>query len=136
MAPGTHAFVSWWTANVVLLSRRDRLVVFLAGILPDLDGLTLLYSKEAYLRYHHVVSHNLFGCLLWTAFAALVARQRVRCAALACLCWHVHLACDYFGSAGPARDVWVLPYLYPLVGELTERGLVGPRWYWNPWPRR
>src|SRR5438874_7266388 len=93
MAPGTHAFVSWWTANVIPLSRRDRLVVFLAGILPDLDGLTLLHSEEAYIRYHHVVSHNLLGCLLWTGFAALLAKQRARCAALACLCWHLHLAC-------------------------------------------
>jgi hypothetical protein len=133
MAPGTHAFVSWWTANVIGLSRRDRLVVFLAGILPDLDGLTLLYSVEAYIRYHHVVSHNLLSCLLWTAFAALLARQRTRCAVLACLCWHLHLACDYFGSAGPGREVWPLPYFYPFVGNLTDRGLAGPHWYWNPW---
>jgi inner membrane protein len=133
MAPGTHAFISWWTANVIPLSRRDRLLVFLAGLLPDLDGLTLLYSEEAYLRYHHVLSHNLLGCLLWTGLAAALARQRAVCAALTCLCWHLHLACDYFGSGGGNRDIWVLPYLYPLVGELTEHRFIGPSWYWNRW---
>jgi hypothetical protein len=133
MAPGTHAFISWWTANVVALSRRDRLVVFLAGVLPDLDGLTLLRSEEAYIRYHHILAHNLLACLVWTGLAAALARQRAICSALTFLCWHLHLACDYFGSAGPGPEVWVLPYLYPLVGEMTERSFVGPRWYWNPW---
>src|SRR5579883_1782633 len=46
MAPVTHALLSWWTANVATLRRRDRLAVFLAGVLPDLDGLGLLFSRR------------------------------------------------------------------------------------------
>src|SRR5262245_15594245 len=121
MAPGTHALVSWWTANVLPLSRRDRFVVLLAGMLPDLDGLTLFVSEEAYLRYHHVVSHNLLGCLLWTALVAVLAKEKRKCAALAFLCWHLHLMCDYFGSGGENREIWVLPYLYPAVGTLEAQ---------------
>ncbi len=134
MAPGTHALLGWWTANVVPLERRDRLLVFLGGVLPDLDGLGLLFSMEAYHTYHHVLFHNLTGCLLWVAVTAAAARDRVRCALLAFLNWHLHLACDYFGSRGPMTDPpWVLPYLFPFVGGWSDETLVGPSWYWNPW---
>lgn len=134
MAPGTHAFLGWWTANVVPLGRRDRLLVFLGGLLPDLDGLGLLYSAEAYQTYHHVLCHNLAGCLVWVAVTAAAARDRGRCALLAFLNWHLHLACDYFGSRGPMdTPPWPLPYLFPLVGGWSGETFSGPAWYWNPW---
>jgi hypothetical protein len=134
MAPGTHALIGWWSANVLPLSRRDRLLVFLGGILPDLDGLGLLYSQEAYFTYHHVLCHNLLGCFLWALVVALLSRDRMRCVALAVLNWHLHLACDYFGSRGPWESPpWVLPYLFPAVGGWSDGEFVGPAWYWNPW---
>jgi hypothetical protein len=134
MAPGTHALLGWWTANVLPLTRRDRLLVFLGGVLPDLDGLGLFFSREAYFAYHHVLFHNLFGCVVWVAATTLLADDRRRCGVLAFLNWHLHLACDYFGSRGPMdTPPWVLPYLYPLVGRLADGVLEGPAWYWNPW---
>jgi hypothetical protein len=134
MTPGTHSLVGWWTANVVPLPRRDRFLVFLGGVLPDLDGLGLLYSKEAYFTYHHVLCHNLFACLAWTLLAGLTARQRTICATLSFLNWHLHLACVYFGSRGPPpSEPWVLPYLFPLVGSWHGTEFAGPSWYWNRW---
>lgn len=134
MAPGTHALIGWWTANVLPLTRRDRLFVFLAGVLPDLDGLGMFYSKEAYVMYHHVLCHNLLGCVVCAVLIAAVAADRTRCVSLAILNWHLHLACDYFGSRGPPETPpWVLPYLYPFVGSQSGEGFVGPAWYWNPW---
>jgi hypothetical protein len=138
MAPGTHAVIGWWTANVFPLSRRDRLLVFLGGVLPDLDGLGLLTDKfwtsHAYQTYHHVLCHNLFVGLLWAGLAAGLAQAALHCGLLALLNWHVHLACDYFGSRGPMSDPpWVLPYLYPLVGDWHGLEVTGPSWYWNRW---
>ncbi len=134
MAPGTHALIGWWSANVVPLGRRDRLLIFLGGVLPDLDGLGLFISLEAYLTYHHVLCHNLACGLLWTVLTALFARDRWRCVVLTLLNWHLHLACDYFGSRGPwETPPWPLPYLFPLVGNWSGTTLQGPAWYWNPW---
>jgi hypothetical protein len=134
MAPGTHALIGWWTANVLPLSRRDLLLVFLGGVLPDLDGLGLFVSDHADLIYHHVLFHNLLGCVVWTALTAVAARDRLRCATLAALNWHLHLACDYFGSRGPwDTPPWVLPYLFPFVGHWSGGEFVGPAWYYNPW---
>ncbi len=134
MAPGTHTLIGWWTANVLPLSRRDRLLVFLGGVLPDLDGLGLLYDLDAYRTYHHVLLHNLFAGLAWVAAVGVVAANRVPCVTLTVLNWHLHLACDYFGSRGPwDSPPWVLPYLFPLVGGWHGAEFTGPRWYWNPW---
>jgi hypothetical protein len=134
MAPGTHALIGWWTANVLPLSRRDRLLVFAGGVLPDIDGLGVFFSSDAYLRYHHILCHNLLACISATLLAAVLARQRVAAAALVFLNWHVHLACDYFGSRGPMTDPpWILPYLFPFVGTWSSAGFAGPAWYWNPW---
>jgi hypothetical protein len=134
MAPGTHAFIGWWVANVEPLTRRDRFVLFLAGVLPDLDGLPRLWGDyDLYVTYHHVLCHNLLGCVIWTAVVAAVARRRLVCATLAFLSWHVHLACDYFGSGAGDGSVWVLPYLFPAVGGWAGGEFVGPAWYWNPW---
>jgi hypothetical protein len=133
MAPGTHAFIGWWTANVVPLSRRDRSVVFLAGVLPDLDGLGLLYSVQAYLTYHHVLCHHLLGCVLWSTLVAILSQQPRKSTTLAFLSWHLHLACDYFGSGGADGSVWPLAYLYPFIGEASANAFRGPTWYWNRW---
>jgi hypothetical protein len=138
MMPGTHAVIGWWTANVVPLGRRDRLLVFLGGVLPDLDGIGRLtdgiWTEDAYLVYHHVLCHNLFACLGWAALVGVLAQDRLRCVLLAVLDWHLHLACDYFGSRGPMTSPpWVLPYLFPLVGSWQGSELVGPSWYWNRW---
>src|SRR5262249_27043465 len=98
------------------------------------DGLGLLYSHEAYVTYHHVLCHNLFAGLVWAAAVGALATRRVPCATLAFLNWHLHLACDYFGSRGPWESPpWVLPYLSPLVGSRSGEELIGPAWYWNPW---
>jgi hypothetical protein len=134
MAPGTHALIGWWTANVLPLSRRDRLLIFLGGILPDLDGLGLFVSPDTYFAYHHVLCHNLLGGQIWAALTAAAAGARLRCAALAFLNWHLHLAADYFGSRGPPdTPPWVLPYLFPFVGHWSGPEFVGPAWYYNPW---
>jgi hypothetical protein len=134
MSPVAHGLIGWWSANVIPLDRRDRLLVFLAGLAADLDGAPLVYSWEAYRTYHHVVCHNGLWAAICTGLVAAVASRRGPAATLAFLSFHLHLACDYFGSGGPGPTVWVLPYFFPWVGGWDAAGsFVGPRWYWNPW---
>src|SRR5881396_3540637 len=113
MSPVSHACISWCVANARSLSRRDRLLVFLAGILPDLDGLGLLVSEELYFRWHHIVLHNLAGALAALVLVAVFAQQRAVTLTLTFISFHLHLAADYFGSGGAEGPPWVLPYLYP-----------------------
>ena len=57
MNPIVHAELSWLGAQK-LFDRRDRMLVTLAGVLPDLDGLTLLGGEELYGKWHHVLTHG------------------------------------------------------------------------------
>lgn len=136
MGPVTHGLISWWVANARPMARRDRLLVFLAGVLPDIDGLPILFSRDLYFRWHHIACHNLCFGLICFGLIALLAEKRLLCVGLAFVSFHLHLAGDYFGSGGwdgRFLHVWPLPYLYPLVGGWDGDTFVGPAWYWNTW---
>ncbi|MBL8917848.1 MAG: metal-dependent hydrolase [Myxococcaceae bacterium] len=108
MNPIVHAELSW-LAGVRLTERRDRVLVTLAGVLPDLDGLTLLAGEEAYATWHHVLTHGLVSAVGTTAVLAAFAKRRLAVAGLAFAAFHLHLLCDLAGS-GPG---WPIAYLSP-----------------------
>ena len=39
MSPITHLLASWTVASIPKLEKRDRAIITLAGISPDIDGL-------------------------------------------------------------------------------------------------
>jgi hypothetical protein len=113
--PIIHAEISWLTGQW-LPERRDRILITLAGLAPDLDGLTLLGGEDLYGKYHHVLFHGYVGALITTAVCVAFARQRWKVAALACLAFHLHLLCDLAGS-GPG---WPILYFWPTSDRLVE----------------
>lgn len=121
MNPIVHAELSWLGAQR-LKDRRDRLLVTLAGLAPDLDGLTLLAGEEAYGKWHHVLTHGLVSALAVSALLMLFARARLAVFFYAFAAFHLHLLCDLAGS-GPG---WPLTYLWPF--SLTETSWSGQ---WN-----
>ncbi len=112
-----HTELSWLAAQA-LPRRRDRAIVTLAGVAPDLDALTLLGGTDFYGTYHHVISHGYVAALIVALCAAAAARERVKVALLALATFHLHLLCDLAGS-GPG---WPLLYFWP-----TSRH----EWFWS-----
>jgi len=106
----THLLASWAIGSG-LTERRDRRLVAWAGVLPDLDALSLALGRNAYERWHHVLTHNLLSALVVSACAMLVARQKVATTMLALAAFHVHLLLDVAGS-GPE---WTIAYFYPFA---------------------
>jgi len=114
MHPPTHVLLGWLLAEAVpSLERRDRILVAATGLVPDLDGLTILAGTEAYQAWHHVILHNVTAAVGYSALAALLARRRAVVGALALVGFHLHLLGDYLGSAGPDGSGWSVPYLQP-----------------------
>jgi len=142
VTPPAHFLASWLVAAAGGAgSRRDRIIVTLAGVLPDLDGLgygidwlaerlgraTHLYD------WHHLLFHNLGTALACTAAAFLAGARRVRTALLAALAFHLHLAMDLVGSRGPDGS-WDVPYLLPFSSAWR---LVAPfQWDLDSWQNR
>jgi hypothetical protein len=103
-----HLAISWLIGHR-LPERRDRRLVTWAGVLPDLDALSLLGGAGAFSEYHHVVTHGVVAAVVVAAASAALARQRARVLLLSFLAFHVHLICDWLGSG---RD-WPIVYFYP-----------------------
>ncbi len=106
--PIVHAELSWLAAQA-LPDRRDRVVVTLAGVLPDLDGLGIVFGPEVYARFHHQLSHGYLAAGVFGLLAALLGRRKGRTALLALATFHLHLLCDLAGS-GPD---WPIYYFWP-----------------------
>jgi len=138
MNPLTHLLASWIVAAKTTDNLRDRRLVTLAGVLPDLDGLGLMldYARGAltsgkyyyYQTYHHWLTHGLPAAVVCSALLAALGRRRWRVFWLALLTFHLHLLCDLAGSRGPDKgDIWPIFYFGPLSQH--------PMWYWKyQWP--
>ena len=141
MNPVTHLLLGWTVANTAALTPRERALVTIAGIVPDVDGLGIVADLltrnsaqplEWWGRFHHVLAHNLgFGLGVGVAAFAL-SRRRWVAASLALLSFHLHLAGDLVGARGPDGDQWPIPYLSPFSQDwqLTWTG----QWALNAWP--
>ena len=142
MSPITHFLTGWLVANVSdQIDRRERAIITLAAVAPDLDGLGVVadfltrsseHPLTLYSDYHHILGHNIgFGILL-ALIAFSFSTRRWLTAALALASFHIHLLCDLAGSRSPDGYQWPIPYLLPFSNkmQLTWNG----QWELNAWP--
>jgi len=141
MSPITHFLISWAVAGSARLDQRERAIVTLAGVAPDLDALGIIpevltrhsaHPLPWFSDYHHVLGHNLGLALVVTAVSFFLARQRWKTAALAALTFHLHLLCDLVGARGPDGYQWPIPYLLPF-SRAVQWSWHG-QWALNAWP--
>jgi hypothetical protein len=139
MSPVTHFLTGWVVANCARLDRRERAIVSLASVAPDLDGLgivpELLTRNSAhpllwFSLYHHSL-HTLAFAFVIAIIAALLARQKWKVGLLALVSFHLHLIEDLAGSRGPDGYQWPISYLKPFSAalDLTWAG----QWGLNAW---
>jgi inner membrane protein len=144
MSPLTHFAASWVIGAVTTRNQRDCTLIALAGIAPDLDGLTLIpdlitgagsHPTQYYARYHHFLFHGLFGALITAILFTVMGRDRVRVFILCFLTFHFHLLCDFVGSRGPApEDLWPIYYMGPLYRDPML--IWKHQWQLDAWPNR
>ena len=141
MNPASHFLIGWTVANSVDIPRRDRALVALSGILPDIDGIGIMAELLTentkspliwYSKYHHVLGHNLMVGLILAVAVFMLSVRRWMSAFLALLVFHLHLLGDIAGSRGPDGYQWPIPYFFPFSHDwkLTWDG----QWQLNAWP--
>jgi len=122
------------------LARRDRALVTLACLAPDIDGLGIVpewltrnssHPLLWFTRYHHSL-HTLLFSVAVALIASLLATQKLKVGLLALASFHLHLFEDLLGSRGPDGYQWPLPYLSPFSSawQLAWSG----QWGLNAWP--
>ena len=143
MNPATHFLASWFAADYSGFGRRDRILITLSGVLPDLDGLgavpdtmnRLLGNPQTYYysAFHHTLLHGLPAALLLPLLTVWAAKKRLRTWSMGVVAVHIHMLLDLVGSRGPRpADVWPVSYLAPF----SERMTLSLSWQWqlNAWP--
>jgi len=140
MSPITHFLTGWVLANGAKLNRKDRAIVALACVAPDVDGLGIipeLLTRNSshpllwFTLYHHSL-HTLAFAVVVAAIAFALANQRWKTATLAFLSFHIHLFEDVLGSRGPDGYQWPIPYLSPFSSKLQL--VWSGQWGLNAWP--
>ncbi len=127
MSPGAHLLASWLVANSCISSQRERRIVTLAGLAPDIDAVGRLADRanlwndsvtDYYFQHHHLIGHNLFAGMVISAIACTIATsRRLLVFALSLTVFHLHLVCDLLGFRGPDGYQWPIHYLYPFHPE-------------------
>ena len=134
MSPLTHFLLGWSVAGTdTSLTPRERAAVTLAGVVPDIDGMGVIWDLisrsgnfDFYQRYHHVFGHNLFFGLLVAAWGLLFGVRKRLVAALMFVSFNLHLLGDLLGARGQGDDFWAVPYFWPFSAR---------DYYWSgQWP--
>jgi len=137
MSPITHFLSGWTVANMTALNKRDRMLVTLAAVIPDIDGLGVVWDLlsgnggfEFYQRYHHVFGHNIFFGLILAALGFAAGVRKGIVLSLVFISFNVHILEDLVGSHGLGNDFWAVPYFWPLSNrEYVWSG----QWPLNGW---
>ncbi len=137
MTSGAHFLISWLSTVELLNERRERTIVALSGILPDVDGLggvvdSITGTTSYYDKYHHYFGHCGLFAVIVSAIAYFLAKSQKK---LTCILTytiiHIHLLCDIIGSKGPDGHQWPIYYFYPFN---TDFGLTwSGQWELNAW---
>lgn len=128
-----HGQVGWFLARGARLTARDRKLVTVAAMLPDLDGLSILGGYDLYYSGHHVWLHNLWAALAFSIGAAALGSRRGIVFVLSLLAVALHVLSDGFGLLAlaplwPASN-WVFwpndeRYWVAAIGEVLVPALL------------
>ncbi len=141
MNPITHGLSGWVIGSALNLDRRDRGLLTLAALAPDLDGAGLLVDiaagnlhghREYWEAWHHVGAHNLVFAGALAVLAVALAHRRLLTGALVFAVVHLHLLEDLIGSRGPDGYQWPIHYFAPLDSEWSL--VWSGQWALNAWP--
>ncbi|MBN1625579.1 MAG: metal-dependent hydrolase [Deltaproteobacteria bacterium] len=142
MSPITHFLTGWLVANTSKAGKRERMLITIAGIIPDVDGFVIIgdfltrnsnHPLHLWGDFHHVLAHNLGFAILVTIVGYLLAKKRkITTAFLVWISFHIHLLGDILGGRGPEGYQWPIPYLLPFSNswQLAWKG----QWALNAWP--
>ena len=97
-----HAGIGWALAEAGMGDRCFRQAVFLSALLPDIDGLSLVFGVSAYVSYHDRLTHSIpFGLVVSAVAMAVCRKCSWKILVFTQLGFWSHIVGDYFFSGWP-----------------------------------
>ena len=121
----SHFLAGWILSEIKPLEKRDRWIIALSSVFPDIDGIPIVFGVEAYQKWHHSFGHSLLAGLGLALLVYFLSVRKAWVTILSLVSFHVHIALDYFGSGGPYGSIWSIKYLWPF----SEQGYF-PSFQW------
>ncbi|MFH1588529.1 MAG: metal-dependent hydrolase [Candidatus Diapherotrites archaeon] len=70
-----HGLIPYFTASALTKDKRIWLITFIAGMLPDLDGLPIFFDMNLYYQIHHELFHApIYGLILGILIALILGK--------------------------------------------------------------
>jgi membrane-bound metal-dependent hydrolase YbcI (DUF457 family) len=111
MGPLNHLLIAWMIANAFPLDVRTRRFCLIAGVIPDIDGIPILFDQSLFLAVHHTFGHMLIFGILLSLVLALFLKRKILGFSVMVLAFAAHLGADIIGSS------WGVPVFAPLLNE-------------------
>jgi membrane-bound metal-dependent hydrolase YbcI (DUF457 family) len=114
--------LGWAIGNIVPGDSRLRRWATVAAVVPDVDGIPIVFGVRYYAEYHHTFGHNVFFLLGMSAVTAKVLRSwKAGLVVFACIASHL-LTDAYFTGSG-LYLFWPFswqPYTFPGGYSLSD----------------
>ncbi len=108
MSPLHHLLIAWLIANLIETDTRTRRLALIAGVIPDIDGVAVLFDQGMFVAYHHTFAHTLvFGIAVSVILASFVHRRMLGFIIIFG-CFSAHLGADIIGT-------WGVPVFMPFI---------------------
>lgn len=108
MSPIVHGMVAWLVAVLFAKQVNDRRLITIAGVVPDIDGIFILFDRAAYHELHHTFGHSILFGILVAIIAYALAKDRIKAFAGAIAAFSLHVISDV------AVTNWSVAVLSPL----------------------
>ncbi|MBT5975615.1 MAG: metal-dependent hydrolase [Flavobacteriaceae bacterium] len=120
-----HGTIGWCIAELSDGDKKLRKWIFLAAFLPDLDAISFFWGQDAYVTYHHAISHGLLFSLICSSWAIFSCKKTpwFKVFFWTQLSFYSHYFGDYFFTQFPLYYFWP----FSEVGFLSTKAV--PLWH-------
>ena len=120
-----HGLISYFIVCAFTKNKNYKMLAFVSGMLPDLDGIPILYDMDLYYKIHHELFHPpIYGILLAVPGAIILNKyfqmNKTKAFLVFAASFILHPITDVLFTNWPVKLLWPFSqeqYSYPIFIE-------------------
>lgn len=119
----THGLISYLPVTLLTKEKKLWLIAIISGMLPDLDGIPILYDRALYYRVHHELFHPpvygvLLGVIAVYAFEHFFKMKKLPVFSVTAFSFSLHAIADVVFTNWYVKLLWPISsykFTYPVL---------------------